>query len=140
MKISTQYSIALHMMVAIETFKTQKVTSEFLSKSINVNAVVIRRLMSILKENELIEVKFGTGGITLKKNSKDITLFDIYKAVTTTEKLFDFHQNPSNMCPVGKNIHLLDKYLSDAQTQMENSLRKTLLSEIITEIKEKNNE
>lgn len=139
MKISSQYSIAVHMMVAISVFKEYKVTSEFLAKSINVNAVVVRRLMSILKESGLIEVKFGTGGMILKNDPNEITLLDIYKSVNKDD-LFDLHSNSNKQCPVGKSINLLDNYFSDAQRALEDSLNKTTLSKLINEIKENNYE
>lgn len=136
MKISTQYSMAVHILVAIEKFKTYKVTSEFLAKSINTNAVVVRRIMSILKDNNLIEVKFGTGGTYLKEDAKNISLYDIYKIITKSENIFDFHKNPNNLCPVGKNIHILNNHFVSAQVEMENSLKGVNLQNLIDEIGE----
>ena len=64
MQISSRFTIAIHMLTCIETFKEDyKVTSDFLASSINVNPVVIRRILSQLRDAGIIEVKRGTGGL-----------------------------------------------------------------------------
>lgn len=46
MQISSRFTIAVHVLIAIETFKNDhKITSEFLASSANVNPTVIRRLL-----------------------------------------------------------------------------------------------
>ena len=58
MQISSRFTIAIHMLTCIETFKEDyKVTSDFLASSINVNPVVIRRILSQLRDAGIIEVK-----------------------------------------------------------------------------------
>ena len=58
MQISSRFTIAIHMLTCMETFKEEyKITSDFLASSINVNPVIIRRILSQLKEAGLIEVK-----------------------------------------------------------------------------------
>lgn len=138
MKISTQYSIAIHIIVAIEKFSNYKVTSEFLAKSINTNAVIVRRIMSILKDNDIIEVKFGTGGAVLKIDPNEITLYDVYKIISKNEDIFDFHKNSNVLCPVGKNIHLVNNHFLNAQKEMENSLNTITLKSVIDEVGENN--
>ena len=47
MQISSRFTIALHIFACMETFgKEYKVTSDFLASSINVNPVVIRKILS----------------------------------------------------------------------------------------------
>ncbi|MBO6132304.1 MAG: Rrf2 family transcriptional regulator, partial [Treponema sp.] len=64
-----------------------------------------------------------------------ITLLDIYKAINEGEEereVFNFHPNPNNKCPVGKNIHkVLDPVLADAQKAMEKEMKKTCLADLI---------
>lgn len=46
MQISSRFTIAIHILICIETFKNdKKITSEFLASSVNVNPVVIRRML-----------------------------------------------------------------------------------------------
>ena len=55
MQISSRFTIAIHIFACIETFKEDyKITSDFLSSSINVNPVIIRKLLSQLKNAGLI--------------------------------------------------------------------------------------
>mgnify|MGYP000697803346 CR=1 FL=1 len=56
------------MLACIDTFQGQfKITSEFLAGSIQVNPVIIRKLLSQLKTAGLIEVKRGPGGTSIAK-------------------------------------------------------------------------
>lgn len=133
MQISSRFTIAVHTLLAIDTFGNEyKTTSEFIASSVNVNPVIIRRTLQSLKAAGLVEVKAGTGGASIPKDLKDITLFDIYRAMDCLEDgLFHFHENPNPACPVGRNIHaVLDGYLFNAQKAMEDELKKTTLADI----------
>ena len=47
MQISSRFTIAVHIFVCIHVFGGEsKITSEFLADSVNVNPVVIRRILS----------------------------------------------------------------------------------------------
>lgn len=135
MQISSRFTIAVHMLVCMEAFKGKyKITSDFLASSINVNSVIIRRIMTQLKDAGLIEVKRGTGGATIAKPLTEITFFDIYQSVDCIEgnTLFHFHENPNPKCPVGRNIHnLLDDKLLQVQTAMEQELKSITLADIL---------
>ena len=86
MQISSRFTIAVHVLVCIETFKdSYKVTSDFLASSVNVNPVVIRRLLQQLKKAGLINVKRGSGGADIEKPLDEITLLDLYNAVECVE-------------------------------------------------------
>lgn len=139
MQISSRFTIAIHMLTCMETFKEEyKVTSDFLASSIQVNPVVIRRILSQLKEAGLIEVKRGTGGATIAKPLEDITFLDVYQAVECIEDhtLFHFHENPNINCPVGKNIHnILDDKLYRVQQAMERELASITLAEVVEDLK-----
>ena len=135
MQISSRFTIAVHIFACIDTFgKDQKITSDFLSTSINVNPVIIRKILSSLKKSHLLNVQRGTGGTTIAKPLDQITLFDIYQSVECVEngELFHFHENPNNNCPVGKNIHnILDNKLMRVQTVMEDELSSITLKDVI---------
>ena len=80
MQISSRFTIAVHMLTCMETFKEEyKITSDFLAASINVNPVIIRRILSQLKDAGLIEVKRGTGGAAVIKPLEKITFLAIYR-------------------------------------------------------------
>ncbi len=141
MKITSRFSIAVHTLLLIYFFqRSRNVTSNFIASSVNTNPVVIRRILSNLKEAGLIEVLPGRNGSKLIKNPNKISLLDIFKAVDSIDTLFNFHDNPNPECPVGKNIHTaLDGHLIDAQKALEDSLAKTTLEDLIKEINQKEN-
>ena len=135
MKISSRFTIAVHILMAIAHFDDQfKTTSDFLANSVGVNPVVVRNILGQLKTAGLIEVSAGVGGAKLKKKPKQITLKDVFYAVESLEngELFSFHENPNPYCPVGSNIHrVLDKRLVDVQNQINKELEKTNLHDLI---------
>lgn len=137
MQISSRFTIAVHVLICIESFKDDyKVTSEFLASSVNVNPVVIRRILQQLKKADIVEVKRGSGGAEVARDLKDITLLDVYYAVESVEdgQLFHFHDNPNPKCPVGKNIHkILDHRLEDIQKAMENEMRSVTIKDVMAD-------
>ena len=134
MQISSRFTIAVHVLIAIETFKNDhKITSEFLASSANVNPTVIRRLLQQLKKAEIVTVKRGSGGADIEKSLTEITLLDVYNAVEPVEngQLFHFHENPNQKCPVGRNIHhVLDDKLARVQEAMERELDSITLADV----------
>lgn len=138
MQISSRFTIAVHMLACMDVFKDEyKITSDFLASSINVNPVIIRKLLSQLKDAGLIEVRRGPGGAVIAKPLEEITFLDIYRAVDCVEDgaLFHFHDNPNPDCPVGGNIHnVLDNKLYRVQNVMEQELDSIKLSDIKNEL------
>lgn len=140
MKITSRFTVAVHTLLVIYYFeKTHKVTSDFIAASVRVNPVVIRRTLLSLKSAGLIEVKMGSGGASICKDLKEITLYDVYQAVNAVDGpdggLFHFHENPNPDCPVGRNIHtVLDGHLIDAQRAMEQELQKVTLFDLTQDL------
>lgn len=134
MQISSRFTIAIHMLACMDTFKDEyKITSDFLAASINVNPVIIRKILLQLKDSGLIEVKRGPGGAFITKPLDEITFYDVYQSVECIEEntLFHFHENPNINCPVGRNIHnIMDDKLARVQAAMEQELRSITLADI----------
>lgn len=135
MQITSKFTIAVHIITAIDYFKdTQKVTSKFLASSVGANPVIVRNVMCALKEADIITISQGKSGITLAKSLDEITFFAIYKAVdaVSEEGLFHFHENPNANCPIGRNIHKgVDQKLNRVQQAMEEELKKITLSDVV---------
>lgn len=140
MQISSRFTIAIHIFACMEAFgEDYKITSDFLASSINVNPVIIRKILSQLKNAGLIEVARGTGGTRAARPIDQITFYDVYLAVDLLEEgeLFHFHENPSPDCPVGRNIHIvLDDKLIRIQEAMENEMKKYTIARIAKELKQ----
>ena len=133
MQISSRFTMAIHMFACIDVFKDMKMTSDFMAASVNVNPVVIRRLLQQLKKAGIINVKRGSGGAYIEKPLDKITLLDVYNAVECIDNgnLFHFHENPNSRCPVGRNIHsVLDRRLDSIQQAMEREMSSVTLQDI----------
>lgn len=139
MQISSRFTIALHVFSCIDTFQdSHKLTSDFIAESVNVNPVVIRRILQQLKAAGLVIVVRGTGGCSIAKSLEDITFLDVYNAVECVDsgELFHFHENPNPNCPVGRNIHdILDDKLKRIQDAMENEMTKITIADVIADTK-----
>ena len=63
-----------------------------------------KTLVTAVKKAGLINVKRGSGGADIEKPLEEIKLLNVYNAVECVEegKLFHFHENPNQLCPVGK--------------------------------------
>lgn len=138
MQISSRLSIAVHAILTIEYFKEKgKVTSDFISSSVQVNPVIVRRILSQLREAGIVSSSQGVAGFHLAKDPKEITLLDVYNSVecTKAEGLFRFHENPNTDCPVGKQIHaVLDERYAKAQNAFLNSLQQATIADMLAEI------
>ena len=139
--IGSKFTIGVHIVTAIEYLKEMdRVNSEFLAGSIGVNPVIVRTVISQLREAGIVQTQRGSSGAELTKRLDEITLFDIYKAVGSVdaeEGLFHFHEQPNPDCPVGRNIHhVLDRHLKDAQRAMEEQLKSTTLADITEDTKQ----
>lgn len=134
MKISSRFTVAVHILSLIYISKDNVCTSEWIAGSVNTNPVVIRRITGKLKNAGLINVHPGAGGAFLLKDLAQITLLDIYNAVEVVEEdgLFQMHEQPNPNCPVGANIHsVLELILSRAQAAMEQILADITMKDII---------
>lgn len=135
MQISTKCSVAIHCLVFIHEYGEQKkVTSELLSLSTGSNPVTIRNIVSALKKEGILCVKFGTGGATINCPLNEITLYRIYKTIEPDflSKLIGIHALPSPFCPVGKNIHeVLDSSYKKIREDLYMSLQKITMQDII---------
>lgn len=137
MHISTKCSIAVHCLIFINEYgKNKRITSELLSLSTGCNPVTIRNIMSALKKEGILSVKFGTGGTTLHCPLEEISLYRICMAVEpdALDKLIGTHKTPSPFCPVGKNIHTVlkspyDKIRNDLKTSLQSITMKKIVTE-----------
>ena len=135
MQISSRFTVAVHVLLCIETFQDQrKVTSDFLASSVNANPVVIRKLLQQLKAAGLVRVARGTGGAARARSADQITLLDVYRAVECLDggELFHFNEHPNPLCPVGRNIHaVLDARLAQIQAAMEREMASITIQDLL---------
>ncbi|HEM4275483.1 TPA: Rrf2 family transcriptional regulator [Streptococcus suis] len=138
MQISNKFTIAIHALAFIHLFQDQqRVTSKVLANSIQANPVIIRSVLSGLKDAGIVDAKQGSGGFRLAKPLDDISLYDIFVTVDNIDKkgLFNFHENPHPDCIVGGNIHAaVDDKLVQVQTAMEKELKTMYMSVVLVDL------
>ena len=139
MQITSKFTIAAHIIAAIDYFKDiEKVTINFLARSVGANPVIVRNVMGNLKESGIIAISQGKSGISLAKELSKITFYDVYKAVDCVDDsgLFHFHENPNINCPVGRNIHsAMDEKLQRVQSIMENELSCITMADVVADVR-----
>ena len=137
MATNTQFSIAVHLMLALGLNCGKEVTSAQMAMSVNTSPSFIRRILAKLSKANLVTTTTGKSGFTtLAKPADEISLLEIYKAVDAP-KTFAIHDYPSqNYCQVSCNIEsVMQKVLNKAQNSFETTLGETSLAEVIADIR-----
>lgn len=80
MKVSRRFQLTVQTVLFIAVYSDKKeVTCENISKEMKCNPVVIKNILNILCKNNFLTKGSSISNIRLKRNIKDITLWDIYK-------------------------------------------------------------
>jgi len=140
MSISSRFAVGIHILSLIEINKGGVSTSEYLAGSVNTNPAVIRKIMGMLKNAGLVNVRPGIAGAELAKELSEITLLDVYKAVNVVQEkeLFSIHENPNPQCAVGRNIqHTIAPLFEIAQAALEKALGNITIEDVVSDIIEK---
>jgi len=137
MRYSSKLTVATHILMCIDYFQgKEKVTSEFIAGSVNVNPVIVRNILGQLKRAGIVKVAAGVGGASLALDTAEISLLDVYKSVESNTDLFRFHDNPNPQCPVGRSIHpILGQHLKDVQKGMEQQLARISLKDLMDDLR-----
>ena len=137
MHISNKCSIAVHCLIFIYEYgEDKKVTSELLSLSTGCNPVTIINIVSALKKDGIIDVKFGTGGAKLAVPIQDISLYRICAAVDpkAIDNMIGVHSTPSPFCPVGRNIgSVLDRTYDTIKEDFISSMKSITMERIVND-------
>lgn len=129
-----RFATAIHILVLTEKFKNQLITSEFIAGSININPVVVRREIRLLREAGLIGAKKGKeGGCFLAKDPNEILIGDIYRIVNQ-ENIFGKLNQTNPACAVGKQMNdNLEDLFNKAENDLINVLNKKTLKQFSDE-------
>lgn len=125
---NARFATAIHIMTLLAYSKDELLSSEYLSGSININPVLVRKELSNLRQHGLVESKEGKGGGTmLAKPAKDIFMSDIYHAVRQSA-LLGRSNEPNPDCPIGRliNNHITQLYIKAEQTIIDQFGKMTL--------------
>jgi len=129
---NTRIAVAIHIMTSL-AFQEESMTSAELAKSIGTNAVVVRRMLPLLARAGLIQCASGKqGGSILARGAQNISLADIYNAVSDQEFLFPIPEKKATRgCPVSCQMRSLLKNVFDhAEDAVQSQFKSVSLSDL----------
>ena len=134
---NVQFSIAVHIMAGLAHGCDKDITSTTLAGSVNTSPSFVRRILAKLSKAGLVKTATGKAGACwLGKDTRKISLLDIYKAVDAPEAIAIHRYKEQKACPVSCQIKTaLERALGKTQKAMETSLGNISLAEIVSDVK-----
>lgn len=135
MKYSHKLSDAVHILAYVTICKDMDLSSSAISRSIESNPSLVRRLMAQLGEANLLESRPGAATPKLTRDAGDISLFDIYQAIEVDPRILHVDDKTNPRCIVGGNIQdTLNTVYDKLQKNMEQEMKQVSLQNIIDDI------
>ena len=104
---SGRFSVNIHILTVLALSKGELLSSEYIAHSININPVLVRKELSVLKKAGYVHSKEGkNGGCILALPADKIFLSEVYKVVSDRLLINTFKNEPNLNCPIGKQIKL----------------------------------
>ncbi len=136
--ISTFFPVALEILIRVEVYKNDyNVTRDFLERTVDKDAEVICMVISRLYEAELIQIETDTGIIELLKEPKDISLLQVYSAITPIDntKIFRFDTNQRKKgSMMSKICAIFTRNFRNRQETLRGNLEGMSLQQILTQL------
>jgi len=115
--------MAVHILIFLSKHHEEQFTSTEIAESVCVNPVQLRRVLSILNQQELIYSKKGkSGGYAAIESCEDIVLGDLYRLFASSQPASKVYTgSKENDCLISQNIetimsaHQEALYLKNAQ-------------------------
>lgn len=129
--MDTKFSVAVHVLILVSE-SPHPMTSDQMAGSVGANASYIRKILALLKKAGIVDGHRGISGYSLLIAPDQLTLLRIYRAVTEEEQthILDIHQNPSDLCMVGRHIRPV---LTELFAQVEDSFARSLASKTLAD-------
>lgn len=133
MRKDSRLSRMLHVLVHLHQLQ-QAVTSDQLALMLHTNPVVVRRTMSLLREQGYVSaVKGHGGGWTLAKPLHQITLLDIHRSLSESSLFTIGLTDEHNNCPIEKAVNLaIDDVLQEAEALVLQRFGEVTLDKLAT--------
>lgn len=138
MAANSRFAVAVHSLLALAYVGDSGATAECLAGSVNTNPVVVRRLLKLLEQAGLVEIRQGKGGgVRLVREPSSITLADVYAAVEADAEIFAYHEaEPNKVCVVSCNVReVLKPIFQSAADAVVSTLGRTKLSDLVEQIR-----
>ena len=132
MSASTKLSTSVKAICYLSKSHPNPKTSSEIAENIEVNASKLRKILSMLVKNGIVESTYGTsGGFILKKDPGQIHLQEIYCAIEDRKA---FHLDVSKYNNGNSNKKLNEFFLdlfTDIQIDIENKMKKINIQSIM---------
>ncbi|AII52095.1 Rrf2 family transcriptional regulator [Hymenobacter sp. APR13] len=136
--MNTRFAVATHILAFLAQSSGQPVSSEVLAGSAGTHPVVVRRLMSTLRNAGLVRTQLGAGGgALLARSPESISLLDVYEAMQEPEPdLFAVSSTkPNAHCNLGRVMqHTLEDLLGSAEQAMRQALAAVSVAQLMREL------
>lgn len=134
--LDQKFAASVHIMTLLAAHSEELQTSEVLAGYIRTNPTVVRRLLAKMVEAKLVDsFKGKSGGVRLAKTPNQISLKDIYKAVSEKNLLNCRDVETSKACKVSCSMKEIFEGVADG---LENNsmayLSKIKLSDILAKV------
>ncbi|MEL6343154.1 MAG: Rrf2 family transcriptional regulator [Myxococcota bacterium] len=130
--MNSQLTIAAHILGVLAHRDGKPVTSDALAQTFGTNPVVIRRVLSQLKQAGLIDSRRGQGGgSVLARAPKDINLRHAYEAITAADDTL-FRRHPGR-CAHGV-APIIAGYINDLYADAEQAFLRRLEAVTVAEM------
>ena len=133
--VATRFAVAVHILLLLACRQRCGVaTSHWMADSVNTNPVVVRRITGQLARAGLVRVRRGPGGAELIRAPEQITLCDVWIAMTTerSSPMLPVHAFPNQECVVGQQIQaVLGNVSAAVERAVHASLRETTLAGLV---------
>lgn len=135
MKYSHKLSDAIHILAYLIVYKDGDLSSKAIAASIEANASVVRNLMSDLRKAGLIRTQPGSANTTLNVDPKQITLLNVYQAISMDHNLLHIDPKTNPQCIVGGNIQdTLNKYYADIEETAFQRMNEITIQDVTDDI------
>ena len=134
--LDQRFAASVHIMTLMAYHEGELMTSEFLAEGIRTNPTVVRRLVAKLVEARLLEsFKGKSGGVRIAKPPKEISLQDIYQAVSGKALIHGRQSEPHKQCVVSCSMKkIFGEVASGLETASMGYLAKIKLSDLAAKV------
>lgn len=129
---NSRLAVSVHILAYLAHRGSAEVSSAEIARSVATNPVVIRRLLTTLRQTRIVRVRRGAaGGFALARPPSAISLLEVYRAVEPQPGRALSQFAPNTRCPVGERITgVLTRVFERAQAALEAELARTTLADI----------